>query len=150
MRSLAAALALTVGLVSQAAPDAGPPSVAMADSPPRVPPTFVMTSEVRVASKIPKTSRPKTKVRPKAPKIALTGDLLDRLAHCESGADPQKNTGNGYLGAFQFLPATARALGLGSDPTVHSYETQKAAVAMIPLSAWPKQFPGCSRKLGVR
>jgi hypothetical protein len=150
MRSLAAALALTVGLVSQAAPDAGPPSVAMADSPPSIPPTSVMTNEVHVIPKIPKTSRPKAKVRPKAPKIALKGDLLDRLAHCESGADPKKNTGNGYLGAFQFLPATARALGLGSDPTVHSYETQKAAVAGIPLSAWSRQFPACSRKLGVR
>lgn len=78
------------------------------------------------------------------------GGILDALARCESGGDPNKNTGNGYYGAFQFLPATWRSLGYSGLPTDHSYETQReAAGRLIARSGWG-QFPGCARKLGMR
>ncbi|MFY9588682.1 MAG: transglycosylase family protein [Actinomycetota bacterium] len=150
----AAALALLMGLAAGAPEPAGQAPVADLPTPLHVEPprVVVATSEVTVPPKPPKPRL--NRKRPTQAKRPVTstagGDLLDRLAHCESGMDPAKNTGNGYLGAFQFLPSTARALGLGSDPTVHDYATQKAAVAKIPLSAWPSQFPGCSRRLGIR
>lgn len=91
--------------------------------------------------------------------VQVSGDLLDRLALCESGANPQKNTGNGFYGAFQFVPRTWWSLAMGgkfdeqaaiADVLSSSYEKQKNIVATkIPVSSWRKQFPGCSRKLGV-
>lgn len=78
------------------------------------------------------------------------GDILDALGRCESGGNPNLNTGNGYFGAFQFLPSTWRSLGYSGLPTDHSYATQKeAAGRLIARSGWG-QFPGCARKLGMR
>lgn len=37
--------------------------------------------------------------------------------------------------------------GLPGHPEDYDYATQKAAAARIPLSAWPKQFPACSRRI---
>jgi hypothetical protein len=164
MRAIAAApLVLIVGLTgASAAQPAGPLSVAMADSPPSIPPTSVMTSEVQVPSpKVSVVRRQSVRVRhtgrERSFPVAATrvgappADLLDRLAHCESGMRQDAVNPRGpYLSYFQMLPATSRALGLGSDPRNHSYEAQKAAVAQIDLSRWRVQFPGCSRKLGVR
>lgn len=88
-----------------------------------------------------------TEVVAPAPKVA--GDIYDQLASCESGMDPTTNTGNGYYGAFQFLPSTWNSLGLSGLPTDHSYDTQKqAAIALIARSGWG-QFPGCAAQLGV-
>lgn len=157
-RPMAALILATSGIGATQAPEpAGQAPVADSPTPLHVEHRVVVaTAEVVVPSKSPARrkgtkalarQRPDTGRRPAGP---IPSDLLDALAQCESGMDPAKNTGNGYYGAFQFLPSTARALGLGSDPTVHDYATQKAAVAKIPISAWPKQFPGCSRRLGIR
>jgi hypothetical protein len=125
MRSLAAALALTVGLVSQAAPDAGPPSVAMADSPPPLPPTSVTTSEMRTQFysqdlRVPKSreklNRPKP-VKAKRPVASVEHwrplvaahpdwpvDTILRAMACESRGDPTaKNPRSTATGLLQVL-----------------------------------------------
>ncbi|MBA3654561.1 MAG: transglycosylase family protein [Actinobacteria bacterium] len=77
-------------------------------------------------------------------------DLLDRLADCESGRNPRAVGGRGrFFGAFQFLPSTWRSLGMAGNPVDYDYATQKAVAARIPVSAWSRQFPACSRRLGV-
>ncbi len=88
-------------------------------------------------------------VTPSAPRGG--GDLLDRLAACESGMNRYALGGGGkYHSYFQWLPSTWRNVsGLPGLPEDYDYATQKAAAARIPVSSWPRQFPGCSRKLGV-
>lgn len=94
---------------------------------------------------------------------AASGDLLDALADCESDITASLDTGNGYYGAFQWLPRTWWGLTRPGQPWKDSYEAemiaeilatsysgQKAVAARIPLSSWPGQFPGCSAKLGIR
>lgn len=84
-----------------------------------------------------------------APRSTVGGDILDALARCESGMR-NLNTGNGYLGYFQFLQGTWNGLGYSGPVTAASYETQKeAAGKLIARSGWG-QFPGCARKLGMR
>lgn len=76
------------------------------------------------------------------------GDLLDRLANCESSMN--RVTGGKYHSYFQWsLPTWHSVSGLPGAPESYDYETQKAAAAKIPVSSWHSQFPGCSRKLGV-
>jgi resuscitation-promoting factor RpfB len=101
----------------------------------------------RVARKRPPTQRA-TRSASSAP---VTGDVFDALAQCESGGDPRKNTGNGYYGAFQFKLSTWRGLGMSGNPIDHSYAVQKAAAQrLVARAGFRSQFPGCSRKLGLR
>ena len=44
------------------------------------------------------------------------GDVWARLRRCESGGRYDRNSGNGFYGAYQFLPSTWRALGFGGMP----------------------------------
>lgn len=83
-----------------------------------------------------------------APVVTGGGDIYDALARCESGGDPLKNTGNGYYGAFQFLPSTWNRFHPGL-PIDYSYAVQKAAaIRLIALSGWG-QFPACAAMLGM-
>lgn len=85
-----------------------------------------------------------------APKPAVqAGDLIDRLAMCESGMNPRTNTGNGFYGAFQFMLSTWRKFRPG-NPIDYSYAEQKAVIQQyFPVSSWRSQFPACARRLGV-
>lgn len=99
--------------------------------------------------KKPRPSRAKP-ARSSVPPPVADGDLLDRLANCESGMDRYAIGAGKYHSYFQWLPATWRAVsGLPGLPEDYDYATQKAAAARIPVSAWRTQFPGCARKLGV-
>lgn len=154
-RHLAALAALTLSACgssyqdtenAQAAPPAHRP---YRDLPELVTTTTVATTTTHVHRRAARSrSKARVESRESSP---VTGDLsalLDALARCESGGNPQAVGGGGrYLGAFQMTRSTSRSLGLGDDPRVHSYEVQKAAAARIPLSAWPKQFPACSRRI---
>lgn len=96
-----------------------------------------------------RTTTPRARTAPR-PQVAASGDLLDRLAGCESGRNPRAVGGGGrYWGAFQFLLSTWRSLGGTGNPIDHSYEYQKSIAAKIPVSAWGRQFPVCARRLGV-
>jgi resuscitation-promoting factor RpfB len=96
----------------------------------------------------PRTAPPVPKAR-SGPTPQASGDLLDRLAMCESGMDPRRNTGNGFYGAFQWMLSTWHGMGMSGNPIDYSYAEQKAVAARIPVSSWHRQFPTCSRRLGV-
>jgi hypothetical protein len=62
---------------------------------------------------------------------------------CESGNDPAKATGNGYLGAFQFLPGTWWAAGGTGLPNQHSWHYQAVIAVRWLLRAGDEQWPVC-------
>ena len=76
--------------------------------------------------------------------------VWDRLAQCESGGNWQANTGNGYYGGLQFLPATWRAVGGTGLPHEASREEQIQRAQALQASAGWGQWPACTRKLGLR
>lgn len=87
----------------------------------------------------------------KAGVSGLGGDgVWDRLAQCEAGGDPTKNTGNGFYGMFQFSAPTWNSMRTGyarADLAPASVQTA-AAQKLQARSGWG-QWPGCSRKLGL-
>lgn len=82
--------------------------------------------------------------------VAPSGDVWSRLAFCESGGDPSKNTGNGYYGAFQFSLSTWRSVGGTGYPHEHSYGEQLHRAQILQARSGWGQWPACSRKLGLR
>jgi hypothetical protein len=73
------------------------------------------------------------------------------LAKCESGANLRANTGNGYLGAYQFLPSTWDGFTHGKfGPVLEaSWEEQTYVAYRVWLKqGWTSGFPGCGKKLG--
>ncbi len=83
-----------------------------------------------------------------APAVA-NGSVWDRLAQCESGGNWAINTGNGYYGGLQFLPATWRGVGGTGLPHQNSREEQiKRAEILLARSGWG-QWPACAKKLGL-
>lgn len=94
-------------------------------------------------------SSPESVIEPAVELIENSSDILDALADCESGGNPSTNTGNGYYGAFQFLPSTWRGVGGSGMPQNATYEEQKhRAGLLIDQLGWG-QFPGCARELGM-
>ncbi len=72
-----------------------------------------------------------------------------RLRACESGDDYQRNTGNGYYGAYQFAQSTWTALGEPGRPDLAPPAVQdQAAQKLWDLRGW-EPWPACSRKLGL-
>lgn len=83
---------------------------------------------------------------------AATDAAWDAVAACESSGNWAINTGNGYSGGLQFLPATWRGFG-GTAYAPAAYlatRAQQIAVAEKVLAAqgWGA-WPVCSRKAGV-
>jgi len=56
--------------------------------------------------------------------MAITDELLDRLRMAESGGNPRAVSPAGALGAYQFMPATARQFGI--DP-MNEQQSREAA-----------------------
>ncbi|CAN5190418.1 resuscitation-promoting factor [soil metagenome] len=76
--------------------------------------------------------------------------VWDRLAQCESGGNWKTNTGNGFYGGLQFSASTWRAVGGSGLPHQNSREEQiKRGIILQERAGWG-QWPGCSRKLGLR
>jgi resuscitation-promoting factor RpfA len=76
--------------------------------------------------------------------------VWDRLAQCESSGNWAINTGNGYYGGLQFLPATWRAFGGSGMPHEASRAEQiRVAERTLQAQGW-NAWPACSRKLGLR
>ena len=61
---------------------------------------------------------------------SLSG-ALHALRMCESGGRYAINTGNGYYGAYQFLPSTWHSLGYKGMPNHASAAVQDAAAARL-------------------
>lgn len=87
-----------------------------------------------------------------SPAAAAEPGVWDRVAKCESGGNWQINTGNGYYGGLQFLPATWRGFGGGQfAPNAHqaSREEQIKVAQRVLASQGPGAWPVCSRKAGL-
>ena len=93
------------------------------------------------------------KVVSNTPQIAPQSpdSFITALGQCESGNTANRNSGNGYYGAFQFSIATWNAMGTGyARADLAPYEVQVAAVKkLLSKSSVRSQFPGCSAKLGL-
>ncbi len=87
-------------------------------------------------------------VRP-APAVPA-GDVWVRLRSCESGGRYDRNSGNGFYGAYQFLPSTWRGLGFPGMPHHAPPEVQDAAARKLQARSGWGQWPVCSRRIGAR
>jgi uncharacterized protein YabE (DUF348 family) len=96
------------------------------------------------------------KVVVKGSKVDPVGDnalLLYKLRMCETGGDYRKNTGNGYYGAYQFMPSTWNKYGTGYALASEAPAAVQDAVVLRNARAsaggfW-SQHPGCSAKLSL-
>ncbi len=90
-------------------------------------------------------------------KFAYTGGPLSEaqitaLGTCESGMTASRNSGNGFYGAFQFMPSTWRSVAPapynGVMPHEAPLDAQKQAVQnLLSRSNIFNQFPGCAKKM---
>lgn len=93
--------------------------------------------------------------------ISLTISLqtwLYKLRMCESGGNYQRNSGNGYYGAYQFLPSTWNSVArkvrpdlVGVRPDLAAPEDQDyMIIANTNMTAGLRtQNPGCYQKTGI-
>ncbi|MGH9164728.1 MAG: transglycosylase family protein [Acidimicrobiales bacterium] len=79
-----------------------------------------------------------------------TADNFARLRACESGGNYEARTRNRYFGAYQFAGTTWRALGFEGMPHEASPEMQDDAASQLQARYGWGQWPGCSRRLGLR
>lgn len=93
-------------------------------------------------------------------KFNYTGGPLNEaqitaLGMCESGMTATRNSGNGFYGAFQFMPGTwskvAPAPYNGVMPHEAPLDAQKQAVqTLLSRSSIYTQFPGCAKKMSAQ
>lgn len=82
----------------------------------------------------------------------LSDEQITALGTCESGMTANRNSGNGFYGAFQFMPGTWRGVAPAPYNSVMPHEApieaQKQAVQnLLSRSSIYNQFPGCARKM---
>lgn len=71
------------------------------------------------------------------------------LRACESGGNYTEDSGNGFYGAYQFLPSTWWALGFSGMPNEAPPAVQdRAAEELLQRQGWGA-WPACSAKLGL-
>lgn len=103
------------------------------------------------------TKEPVKQVETVGAKFNYTGGPLSEaqivaLGTCESGMTATRNSGNGFYGAFQFMPSTwskaAPAPYNGMMPHEAPLEAQKQAVQnLLSRSSIFTQFPSCAKKM---
>ena len=111
----------------------------------------------RVAIQTVVTKEPVKQVETVGAKFNYTGGPLNEaqivaLGTCESGMTATRNSGNGFYGAFQFMPSTwskvAPAPYNGMMPHEAPLEAQKQAVQnLLSRSSIFTQFPACAKKM---
>lgn len=82
----------------------------------------------------------------------LSEAQINFLGSCESGMTATRNSGNGFYGAFQFMPSTWRTVAPapynGVMPHEAPLDAQKQAVQnLLSRSSIFTQFPGCAKKM---
>jgi hypothetical protein len=78
-------------------------------------------------------------------------DLIwQRLRNCEAGGRYDRNSGNGYYGAYQMSAGTWRSLGYGGLPHQAPPEVQDQAARKLQARSGWGQWPACSRRIGAR
>lgn len=103
------------------------------------------------------TKHPKKQVEVVGAKFNYTGGKLNEaqiqaLGSCESGMTPTRNSGNGFYGAFQFMPSTWRSVAPApynnSLPHEAPLDAQKQAVQnLLSRASIYTQFPACARQM---
>lgn len=120
--------------------------LALTQPKPKVPPPPPKPVVVSVATPAPLPTQP----APTAGSFStpqITGDILDRIAKCESGNNPRAISPNGtYRGAWQFDLGTYHSNGGVGDPIDSSYAVQKSVAATLYAKRGGAPWPVCSRK----
>jgi len=88
--------------------------------------------------------------RPVLAAAPVDGDVWAKLRRCESGGRYDINTGNGFYGAYQFVPSTWRGLGFAGMPHQAPPEVQDEAARRLQARSGWGQWPVCSRRIGAR
>ena len=101
----------------------------------------------RVAPAPTTTPKPKIAAAP-GPVYAL--DVWQRLRNCEAGGRYDRNSGNGYYGAYQMSAGTWRSLGFKGLPHQAAPEVQDEAARKLQARSGWGQWPACSRRIGAR
>jgi hypothetical protein len=83
---------------------------------------------------------------------AANGDdaLWQRLRNCEAGGRYDRNSGNGYYGAYQMSAGTWHSLGYGGLPHEAPPDVQDQAARKLQARSGWGQWPACSRRVGAR
>ena len=76
--------------------------------------------------------------------------LWQRLRNCEAGGRYDRNSGNGYYGAYQMSAGTWRSLGFNGLPHQATPEVQDQAARKLQARSGWGQWPACSRRIGAR
>ena len=79
--------------------------------------------------------------------------VWDRVAQCESSGNWRINTGNGFFGGLQFLPATWEGFGglaFAARADLATREQQIIVAERVLAKQGWGAWPACSRKLGLR
>lgn len=96
--------------------------------------------------------QPKQIVRgSKVDPVGTNAEILRKLRQCEAGGNYQRNSGNGYYGAYQFSYGTWAKYGTGYERAdLAPPEVQDAiAIKNARISSFWSQWPSCSIKLGL-
>lgn len=121
----------------------------------QAPPSEVVEAEVPSP---PEPEPPKAPAPPPPPpRVVATGDVWEALRNCEAGGNYAINTGNGYYGAYQFLPSTWNAVAqragrpdlVGVLPSNASPADQDAMAQHLQSTNGWGPWPGCRAKLGL-
>jgi hypothetical protein len=83
--------------------------------------------------------------RARAQARAAASPVLEAIAACESGGNPQTDTGNGFYGKYQFTLATWQAVGGSGNPAQASEAEQDRRAAVLLAQAGPGQWPVCGQ-----
>jgi hypothetical protein len=102
-----------------------------------------------------RASRSATRIRPRVARAARVAvpvgdDVWAKLRRCESGGRYDINTGNGFYGAYQFVPSTWRGLGYSGLPHQAPPAVQDEAASKLQARSGWGQWPVCSRRIGAR
>jgi hypothetical protein len=81
----------------------------------------------------------------RAQTASTASPALQAIAACESGGNPQTDTGNGFYGKYQFTLQTWQAVGGSGNPARASEAEQDRRAAQLLASAGSGQWPVCGR-----
>jgi hypothetical protein len=98
----------------------------------------------------PRASRSWTLPRGAPAPPTTPGDVWARLRRCEAGGDYDRNSGNGYYGAYQFSASTWHSLGYRGRPDEAPPAVQDEAARRLQRRSGWGQWPACSRRAGAR
>ena len=76
--------------------------------------------------------------------------VWQRLRNCEAGGRYERNSGNGYYGAYQMSAGTWHSLGYSGLPHQAPPEVQDQAARKLQARSGWGQWPACSRRVGAR